>query len=59
LLSFADTIIRTVELGVTITDAAIDGPAAVVFCKLLTVSECVRPASNQVPTATPSSAQSR
>ncbi len=32
----ADTIIRTVELGVTITDAAIDGPATVVFCRLLT-----------------------
>jgi transposase len=31
----ADTIIRTVELGVTITDAAVDGDATVVFCDLL------------------------
>jgi transposase len=31
----ADTIVRTVELGVTITDAAIDGDAAVVFCNQL------------------------
>lgn len=32
----ADTIVRTVELGVTITDAAVDGAATVVFCDLLT-----------------------
>jgi len=31
----ADTIVRTVELGVTITDAAVDGEATVVFCDLL------------------------
>ena len=31
----ADTIVRTVELGVTITDAAVDGDATVVFCTLL------------------------
>ena len=31
----ADTIIRTVELGVTITDAAVDGDITVVFCDLL------------------------
>ena len=31
----ADTIVRTVELGVTITDAAVDGNATVVFCELL------------------------
>jgi transposase len=31
----ADTIVRTVELGVTITDAAVDGGATVVFCTLL------------------------
>ena len=31
----ADTIVRTVELGVTITDAAVDGDATVVFCNLL------------------------
>nr|WP_235678010.1 ISL3 family transposase [Mycolicibacterium sarraceniae] len=31
----ADTIVRTVELGVTITDAALDGEAMVVFCNLL------------------------
>ena len=31
----ADTIIRTVELGVTITDAALDGEATVVFCTLI------------------------
>ncbi|MGB0973348.1 MAG: ISL3 family transposase, partial [Mycobacterium sp.] len=31
----ADTIVRTVELGVTITDAALDGEATVVFCNLL------------------------
>ena len=31
----ADTIVRTVELGVTITDAALDGDATVVFCDLL------------------------
>lgn len=31
----ADTIVRTVELGVTITDAALDGDVTVVFCTLL------------------------
>ena len=31
----ADTIVRTVELGVTITDAAVDGEVTVVFCVLL------------------------
>ena len=31
----ADTIVRTVELGVTITDAALDGETTVVFCDLL------------------------
>ena len=31
----ADTIMRTVEFGVTITDAALDGDATVVFCDLL------------------------
>jgi transposase len=31
----ADTIMRTVELGVTITDAAVDGDVTVVFCNLL------------------------
>jgi hypothetical protein len=31
----ADTIMRTVELGVTITDAAVDNDATVVFCNLL------------------------
>jgi len=31
----ADTIVRTVELGVTITDAAVDGNTTVVFCHLL------------------------
>ena len=30
----ADTIVRTVELGVTITDAAIDGETTVVWCEL-------------------------
>lgn len=30
----ADTIIRTVELGVTITDAALDGETTVVWCDL-------------------------
>jgi transposase len=32
----ADTIVRTVELGVTITDAAIGGDVTVVFCDLFT-----------------------
>ena len=31
----ADTIVRTVELGVTITDAAVDGRTTVVWCTLL------------------------
>jgi transposase len=31
----ADTIVRTVELGVTITNAALDGETTVVFCDLL------------------------
>ena len=31
----ADTIVRTVELGVMITDAAVDGDVTVVFCDLL------------------------
>jgi hypothetical protein len=40
----ADTIVRTVELGVTITDAAVDGDVTVVFCDLLTdgVGVCPR-----------------
>ena len=32
----ADTIVRTVELGVTITDAVVAGDATIVFCDLLT-----------------------
>lgn len=32
----ADTIVRTVELGVRITDAALSGETTVVFCDLLT-----------------------
>jgi transposase len=32
----ADTIIRTVELGVRITDAALDGETTVLWCELLT-----------------------
>jgi transposase len=32
----ADTIVRTVELGVTITDAAIEGETTVVWCDLIT-----------------------
>ncbi|MFL1592776.1 hypothetical protein NQ854_07740 [Rhodococcus ruber] len=32
----ADTIMRTIELGVTITDAALDDQVTVVFCDLLT-----------------------
>lgn len=32
----ADTIVRTVELGVRITDAALDGEATVLWCDLLT-----------------------
>jgi transposase len=32
----ADTILRTVELGVSITDAAVDGETTVVFCELRT-----------------------
>jgi transposase len=32
----ADTIVRTVELGVAITDAAVDGETTVVFADLLT-----------------------
>lgn len=31
----ADTIVRTVELGVTITDAALDGETTVVWCDLI------------------------
>jgi transposase len=36
----ADTIVRTVELGVTITDAAVDGDTTVVFCTLLDDGQC-------------------
>jgi transposase len=32
----ADTIVRTVELGVTITNAALEGDTTVVFCDLIT-----------------------
>lgn len=32
----ADTIVRTVELGVMITNAALDRDTTVVFCKLIT-----------------------
>jgi transposase len=32
----ADTIVRTVELGVRITNAALDGDTTVVFCDLIT-----------------------
>ncbi|KAA8938840.1 MAG: transposase, partial [Mycobacterium sp.] len=40
----ADTIVRTVELGVTITDAAVRGELTIVFCDLLTngVGRCPR-----------------
>ena len=38
----ADTIVRTVELGVTITDAAIDGETTVVWCTLLTTKAAGR-----------------
>ncbi|MFI2220652.1 hypothetical protein ACH47B_28790 [Rhodococcus sp. NPDC019627] len=31
----ADTIMRTIELGVTITDAAVEDEVTVVFCDLL------------------------
>jgi transposase len=31
----ADTIVRTVELGVTITDAALDSDTTVLYCNLL------------------------
>jgi len=36
----ADTIVRTVELGATITDAAVDGDTTVVFCTLLDDGQC-------------------
>jgi hypothetical protein len=50
----ADTIVRTVELGVTITDAAVDGDATVVFCDLLDDGRRhARNAVARVSTATP------
>ena len=53
----ADTIVRTVELGVTITDAAIDGETTVVWCDLLDlrVLAAARAAARSGPTATGSS----
>ena len=43
----ADTIVRTVELGVRITDAAVDGEITVLWCELLTdgPGACRRPHS--------------
>lgn len=55
----ADTIVRTVELGVTITDPALDGETTVVFCDLLTlVQGAARAAAASGPTATPLNAGS-
>jgi transposase len=51
----ADTIVRTVELGVTITDATVDGDTTVVFCTLLDDGQrqCPGCAAPTVFTATP------
>src|SRR5689334_20456072 len=45
----ADTIVRTVELGVTITDAAIDGETTVVWCELRATGPGRCPAGFQNP----------
>jgi hypothetical protein len=52
----ADTIVRTVELGVMITNAALDRDTTVVFCKLITAGPvAAQAATSSEPTVTPSS----
>lgn len=54
----ADTIVRTVELGLTITDAAVHGETTVVFCNLLDDGRHDFPgAAARVSTVTPSCAR--
>jgi hypothetical protein len=50
----ADTIMRTIELGVTITDAAVDEKTTTIFCTPGPVMGGARPAGARAATATAS-----
>jgi hypothetical protein len=49
----ADTIMRTIELGMTITDAAVDEKQTTIFCSPVTHDPRCRPAVVMDGTATP------
>ena len=49
----ADTIMRTIELGVTITDAAVDEKQTTIFCTPVARIRAVRTAAVTAVTATP------
>jgi len=50
----SDTIMRTIELGVTITDAAVDEKTTTIFCTPVALMGGARPAGARAATATPS-----
>ena len=49
----ADTIMRTIELGVTITDAAVDEKVTTIFCAPVPVIRGVRTVVARAAIATP------
>ena len=49
----ADTIMRTIELGVTFTDAAVDEKSTTIFCAPVTRDPRCRTAAMMAGTATP------
>ena len=49
----ADTIMRTIELGVTITDAAVDEKPTTIFCSRWPGIRAARTAAAKADTATP------
>jgi transposase len=49
----ADTIMRTIELGVTITDAAVDEKRTTIFCAPVARIHVARTAAGMGDTATP------
>jgi hypothetical protein len=53
----ADTIMRTIELGVTITDAAVDENQTTIFCTPVAAMRTARTADARAATATPSPAR--
>ena len=48
----ADTIMRTIELGVTITDAAVDEKLTTIFCSPVSATPSARTAVRRAATAT-------